>query len=1399
MECPPVLGGHLMADANIEGTSVSCILDTGSQVSIIAKECISSLKCDMATLEEIPWLRLKGANGLSIPYLGCITLNIKVIGQDIGPVSMLVVEKPPSSSSPCLLGMNVINKCREQLFSQVGDQYLKSDQVRRNKPWRRVLTITHHQEAFRSGKQYAIRLSSARARVKAGHEMIVRGYCHSAQGAKDVLAMVEPGEAGTLPNGIVVARSVVTSKHGLVPIRLANHTERDIYLTRSHQLGVIYSLDEDQILTTREVDLQCVDVETLQVVVNEKEAPLDDVLSSIDINTKGLTTEQIDAVESLLKKHQPVFSESCDDYGRTNLMTHTIPTGDAPPHKEPFRRIPPQLYKDVKIHLQQLLDNDIIRESSSPWASPIVLVKKSDGSIRLCVDYRKLNSKTRNDAFPLPRIDESLDALGQASFFSTLDLASGYWQVEMDESDKTKTAFTTPMGLFEFNRMPFGLSNAPATFQRLMQRCLGDQNFETVLIYLDDILIFSKDFDSHISNLDMVLSRLGAAGLKVKPSKCHILQEQVHYLGHVISAEGVSTDPAKCAVVESWPTPTNVKDVRRFLGFTGYYRRFVKDFSKMAKPLFALVGNPKGRRRKTRHPLPPFVWTGECQQAFDSLRQHLVSAPILAYPDFQQPFKLYTDASGHGLGAVLAQDQNGQERVIAYASRSLRKSEKNDANYSAFKLELLALKWAVTEKFRDYLLGSKVDVFTDHNPLVYLRKADLGATEQRWAARLANFDLSIHYRPGKCNGNADALSRLPGETTQEDDMPRTEEDHNCEEECMAIQADLKSLAVELQDQDPCIAHMTQLLQKGQYPSSEVLQSESRDFKRLLGEWLKLVVVDGHLYRCCFNNKERQDNYQLVVPPSLRRDVFQQAHEDAGHLGADRTLDLVRRDWYWPFMATDVTSWCKQCLSCCTKKSGTHAQRAPLVPIETSYPLELVTMDYLTLHRSVGGFENVLVITDHFTKLAVAAPTRDQTARTTATALWKHFIQVYGFPERFHSDQGANFQSRIISELCTMYGATKSRTSPYHPQGNGLCERFNRTLINMVASLEMEKRTRWHQYLGELVFCYNNTVHRSTGYTPFFLMNGRHGRLPLHLIREGKSHTSELEPTSEWVQDHAERLSFAHEMARKTATQARQRQKDYYDKKAREAPLSVGEKVLVRNRSPANLKKIGPFWDPMPYVVIEKPYNALPVYRIKQEGTGKPEKLVHRNELKPIFFPLGTVNPDEVQSTDREESHKQDEGQTAEDVHTSHSHNDQCHHPPPLIPVWTAPPTSDPASVAPTPCPPSSPPAASPENFDEASDPHVQSPNRVDELPTPQVDLPTLSPLEQSPNVRRSRRCNLGVPPARYSALGCMVEAEERPIILDWDWLKLGISKAREEDYFLARSVRTTEPERHLLS
>ena len=477
------------------------------------------------------------------------------------------------------------------------------------------------------------------------------------------------------------AASLVTiAADQTVPFRLINPTSRPVTLYKGATLGTFSAADRDPVLPP-----------VGEPVLNQ---PVQETLDSVpvDLSNCNLTPEEQTRLRGLLDEYRDIFAVHPEELGRTDLVQHHIETGDHPPIRSRPYRVPHAQKETIEKHIEDMLSRDVIQPSTSPWASPVVPVPKPDGSSRFCVDFRKLNSITKKDSYPLPLISESLEALGGATFFSSLDLVSGYWQAEVEPASREKTAFITHAGLYEFITMPFGLCNAPGTFQRLMECVLRGLTWQIALIYLDDVLVYSRTFEEHLHHLRLVFDRFRAAGLKLKPSKCHFGQRQVKYLGHVITSEGIQPDPEKIKVVQEYPVPKSVKDVRAFMGLTNYYRKFVKGFAHIASPLHDLT--KKGAS---------FLWTDDCQKAFETLKTALTQAPILAYPDFTQPFQLATDASNDAIGMVLGQKHNGKEVVIAYAGRKLSPAERN---YSTTEREALSVVDGVRH-FQPYLYGRK--------------------------------------------------------------------------------------------------------------------------------------------------------------------------------------------------------------------------------------------------------------------------------------------------------------------------------------------------------------------------------------------------------------------------------------------------------------------------------------------------------------------------------------------------------------------------------------------------------------------------------------------------------------------------------------------------------------------
>ena len=972
--------------------------------------------------------------------------------------------------------------------------------------------------------------------------------------------------------------------------------------------------------------------------------------------------------KDMLKRNAQVFSKDDMDMGRTKLVKHHIKLTDPAPFKEAYRRIPPQMYDEVKAHIQEMLDLGAIRPSNSPWASAIVLVRKKDGRLRFCIDLRRLNNRTVKDAYSLPRIESILDSLGGAQIFTTLDLKAGYWQVEMAEECKAYTAFTCgPLGFYECDTMPFGATNAPATFQRLMHDCLGDLNMNWCIVYLDDIIIFSDTKEEHIKRLEAVFQKLMAAGLKLKPTKCFFFRDEIEYLGHVVSGKGISTNPKKIEAVTKWPTPKTVYDVRSFLGFVGYYRRFIKNFSKIAKPIREVITgleNQSKRAAKKTH----IEWTDIADSAFETLKTMCVNTPILAYPDYQLPFTLHTDSSTDGLGAVLYQKQNGKQRVIAYASRSVSKAE---SNYPAHKLEFLALKWAVCEKFHEYLYGTKpFEVFTDNNPLTYvLTSAKLDACGQRWVAKLANYNFSIKYRCGVSNTEADALSRIkwPEAISEKLDLDNgcmdthvinailtgavskssLIESVSCSTDVIPTELDKTTSKLSninwMKEQrlDPNLGVIIRLIESGQLFKRKLQGKDSTELKSFLRNKRCLKMNKDVLYRKSYsdNSTTKKTMWQLVVPKLFRERALSGCHDDVGHQGILRTLSLLRERFYWPGMQEEATQYVMRCSRCLRRK--TPPQVAPLQPILVTQPLELVHMDYLSLEPSKGNIENVLVITDHFTRYALAYPSKTQTAQATARILWDNFICHYGFPEKFISDQGRNFESDLIKELCKIAGVKKVHTTPYHPQGNGQCERFNSTLCNMLGTLSDEEKSDWKSHLGCMTHAYNCTKHASTTYSPYYLMFGRHPRLPIDIeFGLHKPNCSDNSSKSRYIQKLRRRLNYAFQKASKYSDQQAKKYKQGYDKSVKGPQLHVNDLVLVKIVAHKGRHKLQDRWEPEEYVVIEQPITGTPVYKVKPVN-GNNIRTLHRN----LLLPLGVKLEPDYESDDSilEEDSDDEEG------------------------------------------------------------------------------------------------------------------------------------------------------------
>ena len=1037
-----LLGEVDVAQVWIEGVECQGLVDTGAMVTTVSQQFYQQNLRDIPLHPLNSLLKIECAGGDYLPYLGYIEADLAIDGDwadasECFPL-LVVPDTAYSADVPILLGTNVLRPLMEKSKEVYGQRFLQK--MATSTPWWlafRRMSVQDRQESRQEGRVGLVKCAIVeKLRIPGNGRVTVPATVSDRISSTEPMVMFHPTEKTALPDQIEVTQTAMRcagTDKAEVMVELCNLGTSPVTIQPRALLCELQSVK----LADREEEAAKAEEDATQ----EKEVnhTRDEFLASFAEMTE-LSDDERTQVEDLLWEYRDTFSRDEFDIGHTPTIKHRIDLLDETPLKQRHRRIPPAMYEEVRSHLQQLKEGGIIQESSSPWSSPVVLVRKKNGKLRFCVDYRQLNQRTIKDSYALPRIDELMDHFGGCKYFSTLDMRSGFYQVEVEEQHKERTAFTVgPLGFWEFVRMPFGLSNSPATFQRLVEQSMGELHMRECFAFIDDIIVPGKDFEEELQRLRHVFEKLRQHKLKLNAEKCQFFSTRVKFCGHIISEEGIGTDPDKISKIADWPAPQSVQQLREFLGFCNYYRRFVKDFSKTAKPLNELLGGtPRRKTRKKDQVTVEWRWEEAQQAAFDTLKEHLTSPPVLGYARYDQPFRLYTDASGKGLGAVLSQQQDGQERVIAYASRGLSAAEQN---YPAHKLEFLALKWAVTEKFMDYLYGvpHQFTVYTDNNPLTYvLTTAKLDATGHRWLAALAAFNFNILYRPGKTNVNADVLSRMDQEDYKVIDRDsisaiccgmHRKPASLIETCCMAAQVvdeetepdvestiGLKEVRRSQRD-DPAIGPIIRAVNSNTRPRLDRLKPGT-ELHRLAREFDKLKMRRGLLYRV--TDWEGQERSQVVLPKRYRELVLRSLHDDAGHQGRDKTLSLVRDRYYWPGMARDVDHKLKTCERCIKRKAPTDV-RAPLVNIETSQPLELVCIDFLTLEPSKGGFQHLLVITDHFTRYAQAIPTKDQTAKTTAEALFNGFIVHYGIPLKLHSDQGANFDGKLIHELCNLTG------------------------------------------------------------------------------------------------------------------------------------------------------------------------------------------------------------------------------------------------------------------------------------------------------------------------------------------------------------------------------------------
>ncbi|KAL4136407.1 hypothetical protein QTP88_007955 [Uroleucon formosanum] len=983
-----------------------------------------------------------------------------------------------------------------------------------------------------------------------------------------------------------------------------------------------------------------------------------------------MNNEEKTTIQELCSEYADIFFLEADTINCTEAVQHEIkiPSGTQPIYQKPYR-LPYAQKKEINEQIKQLEQNEIIVPSESPWNAPLLIVpKKMDASgnkkYRVVVDFRKLNNITVGDVFPMPDITSILDQLGKAKYFSCLDLASGYHQIGIHPRDMEKTAFSTSEGHYEFKRMCFGLKGAPATFQRLMNRVLNGINGSRAFVYLDDIIVIGATLQEHTTRLREVFERLRQYNLQLQPPKCEFLRKEVNYLGHVITENGVKPDPKKIECIVNYPVPDNTKKIKSFLGLIGYYRKFIKDFSKKAKPLTNLLKQNQ-----------PFIWSDSCEDSFLFFKNILTNEPILQHPDFDRPFIVTTDASNTAIGAILSQGKVGTDLPITYASRTLNKAEKN---YNTTEKELLAIVWAV-KQFRPYLYSRKFTVVTDHKPLTWLFGVkDPGARLVRWRLQLEEFDYDVIYKPGTQNTNSDALSRISkvNASLYSNDYKHKSYQQFIEEvqtklitnpNVIEVQGDLfetskdialghcvskdfkmsQGIALEfrrkfgqienLTNQNKEVTEITSIQHNDQNilyiitknhhqekPTYETFYQAIKNLRTFCEEnqieKLALPKIgSGHdqlnwdQVRTILRYVFKKSKIKLIIyvdttySEQEKQNIIKEFHLTplGGHQGISKTVKRIKLHHSWKGLKNDVIEYVKKCTSCQMNKSSNHSIQQPMVVTTTaSKPFEKIFLDIVgPIDTSLEGNAYILTIQDDLTKFSVAIPLPNHTANTIAKAFVEKFVCLHGIPDSILTDQGPDFLSKIFQACCKLLQIETFKTTAYHPQSNGALERSHRTLTEYLRHFVSEQKQNWDQYIAYAMFVYNSSIHATTGYQPYELVYGRQVEVPHSLSRNPQPCYN----YDDYNFELRNKLQESHKLARDKIIKTKEKAKTNYDKNERSININVGDKVLTKDHTQKG--KLSPKW--------KGPFEVINIHDNQNVSIqrGNKEVKIHKNELK----------------------------------------------------------------------------------------------------------------------------------------------------------------------------------------
>ena len=1232
----------------------SAIVDTGSAVTIINQHLLKKISHKGLVLAN----KLhQSANSTSIDIIGEVQLEIRIQGHK----TTIVAD----------VAMNLVTDLL------LGNDWISGNNVIIDSPQRQILVTDGHRRILATAA--FIRPSHRQLPVLLTNEITLPPYsekCIDISIPSDANittdALFEPN-SNLYPKQILLTNALIAIRHNKSQVMIINANDRQRTLSKNTNLGnitiqpeglsclilpmssgkqanrfVSRKLEQNQRNETRAVcscatlprkrgkvrfsDLACGKSEQerhnhqcyvckdffltrndLYRHLREKCYPMN-MRDQIDQLTMHIEEpDQRQRLQTILWKHGKLF-----DLRQPSVVDETvqgaIETGThSPIHTPPYR----VSYKDERVQtdeINKLLKQGVIEESTSPWSSPIVLVRKKDGSVRFCVDFRKLNNVTVKDAFPIPRIDDMFDHLSEAQYYTTIDFKSGYFQVALDPKDRPKTAFSTRDQHYQFTVLPQGVTNGPPAFQRIVSGILGPTRWRYSLAYLDDVIIYSQTFEQHLMHLEDILNRLNIANFRLNVDKCHIAVRSINYLGHHIQGGTIRPNSDNIRALWETPRPTTAKEAFRFVKAAEYYRKFIPNFSIIAQPLHKYAPTTTEQRTK-KSQAAHIDLSDEAIHAFDELKRILTHDLVLHIPDKQLPFKIQTDASKAGIGAVLMQTHSNGDLPIAYISKKFTTTQ---MNWPATEQECYAIIYAI-EKWHKYLDGRPFLIETDHKPLLpFNTKQQLNSKCERWRLRLQQYQFTIRYIKGKHNTMADYLSRSPvddafndeddyvptkSQSTQTDERSSTalvtsvvtrakgrkqhqDERNESLDDIRSCEKQPSERNVVLRSNHSCAAEnrlehdhaIDNQIVPFTYEKLKELQHEDEEVKQIMAN---IEEYDDYFMQDDMLMKKSSPPVPFVPRGRIRADIIKIYHDtpaNGAHFGRDKTIEKIQRRYFWPKMVFDIRTHLKKCLPCL---QNNHQRQKPpgfLKPIEPPEGIwQLLTMDF---HGPItpstkNGSKYIIAITDVLSKFVITKAVRDCTAATAAHFLVEEVILKYGTPKSILTDNGTHFTASMMAELFKQIGVTHLYSTPYHPMTNGQVERYNATMDAKIAALSNDKRTNWDEQLPFVTFNYNTSIHTTTGQIPFEMVFGRAPVLPfdqqqpLVTLVEDPKHVDKLK----------QYLAELTSIARNNIVRQQHKYKERYDRHRKNPTYNVNDLVLVKvlnRRNKLDARHEGPY-------------------------------------------------------------------------------------------------------------------------------------------------------------------------------------------------------------------------------